>query len=78
MFQKQEYSKCLARSKVFHPHERHKLVHEGAPSVRLFLIGKLQDLTGSCSQLIEIFIFLKCCTGLAVAKTKIKEIFGTK
>ena len=48
----------LARNKVFHPHEREKLVHTEAPSVLLFLIGKLQDLTSYCKKLIEILILL--------------------
>ena len=48
----------MARGKVFHPHEREKLVHTEAPSVLLFLIGKLQDLTSYCKKLIEILILL--------------------
>ena len=78
LFQKQEYWKYLARTKLFHPYEREKLVHPGAPSVLLFLIGKLQDLTSSYSKLIEILIFFKCNTGLSVPKTGILEIFEKK
>ena len=70
--------KYLERSKVFHSHKRQKLVHAGAPSVLPFLIGKLQDLTGSYSKLIQILIFLKCCTELSVPKTGILKIFGKK
>ena len=46
------------RSKLFHPHKREKYALAGAPSVLLFLIGKLQDLTSSCSKLIEALILL--------------------
>ena len=53
-----DWIEYLARGKVFHPHEREKLVHTEAPSVLLFLIGKLQDLTSYCKKLIEILILL--------------------
>ena len=56
LFQKQKYWKYLARSKLFHSHEGQKLVHARAPFVLLFLIGKLQDLKSTSSELIEILI----------------------
>ena len=33
----------FARSKIFHPHKRQRMVFSGAPSVFVFLIVKLQD-----------------------------------
>ena len=71
MFQKQEYWEYLLRSKIFQSNERQKLVRPGAPPVLLFLIGKLQDFTSSCSKLFEKFLLLKCYTGLYVLKTTI-------
>ena len=78
MFQKQEYWEYLLRSKIFQLNERQKLVHPGAPPVLLFLIGKFQDLTSSCSKLFEKFLLLKCYTGFYVLKTRILQIFGKK
>ena len=54
------------------------LVHTRAPSVFLFLIGKLQDVTCSCSKLFKKVIFLKGGTALSVSKTAISEKFGKK
>ena len=78
MFEKQEYWKYLARSKLFHPNETQKLAHAQAPSVLLFLIGTLQGLKSSCSNLFEKLRFLKCFTELSVRKTRILEIFAIK
>ena len=78
MFEKQKCLKYFARSKLFHPNERQKLVHAQAPSVLLFLIGTLQDLKTSCSNSFEKLLFLKCFTELSVPKTRILEIFTIK
>ena len=53
-----------------------KLVHAGAPLVLLFLIGRLQDLTSSCSKLFEILHFLNSYMGLSVRKPRTFEQFG--
>ena len=50
--------------------ERQKLVHAGAHLVLSFLIGKLQDLTSSCSKIIERLLFLRSETTLSVSKKK--------
>ena len=73
-----DWIKYFGRNKVFHHHERQKLFHAGALSVFLFLIGKLQDLTSSSSEIIEILILLKCYTGLSVWKGRILEMFRKK
>ena len=56
LFQKQQYWKYFARSKLFHPHKGQQLVHARAPSVLLFLIGNLQVLKSSCQKCTEILI----------------------
>ena len=61
---------------LFRPHERQKLVYTGAPSVFLFLVGILQDLTSSCLKVIQTLIFFKCYTGLSVPKTKYWKCFA--
>ena len=76
LFQKQEYWKYFARSKLIDQHEREKLVQAGAVLVLFFLIGKLEDLTSSYSKLFEKLLFLKCYTGFFVPKTRLLEIFG--
>ena len=53
-----------------------KLVHAGAPLVLLFPIGRLKDLTRSCSKLFEILLFLISYTGLHASRTRILEKFG--
>ena len=73
-FQKQEYWKYFARIKLFHQHERQKLVHAGASLVLFFLIGKLQNLTSSFLKIFEIFIFLNYYTVLSVQKTRVFEM----
>ena len=45
---KQDYWKFLARTQTFQEHERQKFVYAESPSVLLFLIRKLHDLTSSC------------------------------
>ena len=81
-FAKLLYLKCYFKyfpwSKLFHQNERQKLVHDGAPWVLFFLIGKLQNLTNSCWKLFKKLLFLKYYTGLSVLKTRILEIFGKK
>ena len=52
-----------------------KLVHAGAPSVLLFLIGKLQKLTSYCSKVIEILIFLECYTAFCFKNKNIGNIW---
>ena len=47
-----------------------KLIHAGAPLTLLFLSGRLQDLTSSCSKLFEILLFLIGYTRLSVRKTR--------
>ena len=69
-----DWIKYLGRNKVFHHHERQKLVHAGALSVFLFLMGKLQDLTSSSSKIIEIWILLKCYTGLCLKRKNIGNV----
>ena len=76
--QKQKYLKYFARSSLLHQHERQKLLHAGASSVFFFLIGKLHDLTSSCSKIFKKLFFLKCYTALSIPKTRILETFGKK
>ena len=68
----------LERSEIFQPYEREKLVYAGAPLVLLFWIGKLHNLTCSCSKLFWKFPLLKCYTVFSVSKTTILEIFSKK
>ena len=42
----------------------------------LFLIGRLQDLTSSCSKLLEILLFLISCNRLSVPKRRTFQKFG--
>ena len=62
----------MPRSKIFHPHERQKLLHAGAPLLLSFLIGKLQDFASSRSKVIEILILLNFCIDLVKYLTRSK------
>ena len=76
LLQKQNDWKYFARSKLIGQHERQKLVQAGALLVLLFLIGKLQDFTSSCSKSFEKLLFLKCYTVFFHPKTKILDTFS--
>ena len=68
----------MERTKLCYPNGRQKVVHAGALSILLLLIGILEDLTSSCSKLFEKFLLLKCYTELSVPKTGILEVLGNK